>query len=639
MTTPGRPSPRLRAIMVILAAALLAAGLEAWWLVHDLEQERTYQLREIQEGLSSLHRDLMTVNHLTAGGDGHHHGEVTEYLAARREAFAAVRWLGYLPSPEQRPKVMLSSSEAGGYDPRRDTAVAQVLGHLAPGEVAAAVPASHRNLASLALVLGSLDQSGAVLVALVDGGDLLDDSLRAMGPANPPLVVSWNGTAIGHWPHISPIEPDLTGVRRAVSVATLDFTVNFGAGDGMTHLRRMAPLPLAVLLTGLAVATVLWRRAGAGPVPPAAPATLLPRPATTAAHAHRARLWQLGELAASLSHDLGQPLNVIRLGAEAALDAADDGRLPPDRLRRTLSAAVDQTLRAQAMLDTVVAVTRRPAVAPTALAPVPVVRQVLADHLPQVKRQGTRLLWHAELDVPPLCGHADRLAAAVRALLANACEALATQRLDSGRPGTVHVRCRRQGDAVAIEVADDGPGFPAALGASLNEPDATAEGMGKGCGLGLAVALGVAAEMGGSLTIADARPGTRATLLLPPLRRSLLLAEDDTAAAAELAEALGARGWDVRVAHGGNAALALFLQSGADAVVTDLHMPDGDGWRLIERLRDHAPDLPIIAVSTISDGDGDAARRAVACGAAVVLRKPVAAREVAAELEDLLGYR
>lgn len=626
----------LPALILTVAATTLALFLELQNLAETEEDAHAYQSREIQEGLSALHRDLMTVNHLSGMAD--HADEGQEYLAARREAFSSVRWLGQVRPNEPRPRVLISSSDGRSYDPMRDAAVWDALSHLREGEVTVAIPSSHRNLASLALVLAAASPEEPALVALIDGDDLLDDSLRAMGPSLP-MRLLWNDTPIGQWPRKVTTWSDITP-NEAVSVAAMDFQVQFTNLGWGERLLRIPPLPFLVLLTGLATIflslrskpphTDLPRVQSPTPLPPQ-----LPSPAAAPEVAHRTQLWRLGELAATLSHDLGQPLNVIRLTAETAADSLASSQPDPARLRRSLDIAMEQAQRAQDMLDAMVATARRPATAATAVAAVECVRRALARQLPVLRANRIRLTWHGELDLPPVRGHAHRLEAAIWHLLVNSCEALAARRLNDGGGGNLLVECRRDHDGIAIVVADDGPGFPPALRAVFSDPAShPLGGTGKGCGLGMTVALGVVAEMGGRLHITDASGGgARVVMTLPAKPPTLLLVEDESAAAAELAEGLRLRGWRVLLAHGGRPALALFRQDPADAVVTDLHMPDGDGWYLLEELRSLAPELPMIAIST---ADGAELRRAVAAGAALTLRKPVSVAEIAEALTEIL---
>jgi signal transduction histidine kinase len=97
-------------------------------------------------------------------------------------------------------------------------------------------------------------------------------------------------------------------------------------------------------------------------------------------------------------------------------------------------------------------------------------------------------------------------------LLKNAAEAL------EERGGTVWVSAHREGDAVRVEVRDDGPGIAPEQMARLFEPFHTTKAAGRGSGLGLSISRRIAADHGGSLE-ARSTPGAGTTLALRlPLR-------------------------------------------------------------------------------------------------------------------------
>lgn len=596
------------AILAVIAASLAALALDIRQVERRLSEGRRHQVVEVSETLTELQRRLEMLDILLDGGGPGRQGAAADYLAARREDFAPVRWLGVISPYDPRPQVLIDSAQSRGFDPAHDAALAPLLERLPRRPLTAARPATYGNVGRLALVLAS-DARAETLVALVDADQMLERALHTVPKPRASLVLSLDGVAIGQWPVGEPPEAE-DWPRQRLELGTVEFGLGLAPPELGWRLSGLSPAPFIFLAAGLATVLALSRRY---PAPPK-PALSVAAPAD----APVARLWQLGELAASLSHDLGQPLNVIRLMAEGTLDGLAAGRAAPERVRRALENTVDQVHRAQSMLDDLVEASRRPKVPAGALWPVEAVRAALARLLPRFRDEGVRLSWHADLDSPMVSGHGHRLGAALNHLLVNACEALAAAAMAGGTDRALAVECRRTAAGVRIVIADNGPGMPPSVRAAMADPLARSRPGGKGCGLGLAVVLGVVAEMGGTVAVDDSAPGTRIAIDLPAARLSLLLAEDDNAAAATLADLLAAHGWEVRPAHGGNAALRLFDQRPADLVLTDLHMGDGDGWSLIEALRQKAPDLPIIAMSTEPE-----ARRAVAAGATIVLRKPL----------------
>lgn len=615
----------------------------------DAEQNMAYNVREIQESLSSLHRDLEIVNMLVASAGGNPDAAtITAYLTARRNELSAVRWLGYIPTPAAKPQMLLGSAVVVGFDQRRDPVVSQMLSRIAETGLTAEAPATYHEVASLAVALPVPVATGSppgqpAIVALIDVNAFLREAIGNAFELGTALEFRLRDVVITRFPSSHP--PPGPWRTFDVSMAGEKFTLAFAEASWWQSIGGQLSLPLSLLLAAT-VLMAFWllarkrqTRGAVMPLPPP-PRTPPQHRAADAAAIHVNRLWQLGELAASLSHDLGQPLNIIRLTAENALDGLDNGRTDPERLRRGLGTAVDQCRRAQAMMDALTSATRRPSESPAPLSPVEVMRAALADIQPRIRDQGILLHWHAEPHCPPLSGHAFRLQAALAQLLTNACEALALVALrgGAGEPGTLAVSCHNDATSVTYVIADNGPGFPADLRASLENPLSATITRGKGCGLGLTMALGIIAEFKGNLSIEDGNPGTRLEIRLPLVSaangRSLLLVDDESEARATMAEYLRERGWRVRTAGGGTQALAQFRQEAADAVITDLHMEDGDGWTLIGNLHALAPDLPIIVVST---AHADEAKRAVTAGASVVLAKPVGLEDLREELESAIG--
>jgi len=118
---------------------------------------------------------------------------------------------------------------------------------------------------------------------------------------------------------------------------------------------------------------------------------------------------------------------------------------------------------------------------------------------------------------------------------------------------------------------------------------------------------------------------------------TVLLVEDDDAMRDLLAEELGDAGLDVRTAAGGQAGLELARAEPIDLIVTDLRMPDLDGFDLI---RDAAalPNAPHIVMIT-AFGSIETAIRAVKLGAYDYITKPFEIEELLLVIDKALGER
>jgi CheY-like chemotaxis protein len=112
--------------------------------------------------------------------------------------------------------------------------------------------------------------------------------------------------------------------------------------------------------------------------------------------------------------------------------------------------------------------------------------------------------------------------------------------------------------------------------------------------------------------------------------REILIADDDAGLRQSLQLALQAAGYGVRVAAHGGEAFALQSAKPADVLITDIFMPESDGFEAIDRFRSEFPATKIVVMS----GDAKRAKReylpvAELIGVDATLRKPF-------KLHDLL---
>ena len=80
-------------------------------------------------------------------------------------------------------------------------------------------------------------------------------------------------------------------------------------------------------------------------------------------------------------------------------------------------------------------------------------------------------------------------------------------------------------------------------------------------------------------------------------RRTILIVDDDADTRLSLKLVLELSGYSVEVAANGREALALQRERPADVLITDIFMPDADGFEAIDAFRHEFPQTRIVVVS------------------------------------------
>ena len=294
----------------------------------------------------------------------------------------------------------------------------------------------------------------------------------------------------------------------------------------------------------------------------------------------------------------------------------------------------------------------------------------LRDHLADILRtlavqadeKGLELVCHVPPGVPDgLIADPARLGQVVINLVANGIKFAADGTV------TVGVEIESQtADEVLLEFAvrDEGPGIPHAkqelIFRAFEQADSSTTRQYGGTGLGLAISKRLVENMGGRIRV-DSEPGRGSTFYftlraglasdadlstlpedLTPLQDlSVLVVDDNATSRLILEEMLG--GWGlVPVAVAGVSAAKAELERAAHAgrpfelIVSDVHMPEADGFSLVEWIR-NTPDLAaskvILLISGASAGD---AERCLELGVVGYALKPI---KPSALLANLLGLR
>ncbi|WP_242340357.1 sigma-54 dependent transcriptional regulator [Anaeromyxobacter sp. SG66] len=120
-------------------------------------------------------------------------------------------------------------------------------------------------------------------------------------------------------------------------------------------------------------------------------------------------------------------------------------------------------------------------------------------------------------------------------------------------------------------------------------------------------------------------------------RFRILVVDDDRASRELLARILVARGHDVLALPDGKDALAALERGPVDLVVSDIRMADVDGLQLTDRMREAAPDTPVVLVTAFGNVEG--AVEAIRRGAFDYISKPYDVDAIAVVVERALRQR
>jgi two-component system NtrC family sensor kinase len=215
------------------------------------------------------------------------------------------------------------------------------------------------------------------------------------------------------------------------------------------------------------------------------------------------RLASLGQLAASVAHEINNPLSgVLNLSMLMQRILKEDG-VPKGReaeFRRHLDQVVAETARTGRIVCDLLAFSRRsvPQRADADLNAIVGTTLSLVSHKLRLMNVESECALDAAL--PRLLADASQLQQVVMNLVLNGAEA--TRSRGSGRI-RVTTRATERKEEVLLEVRDDGEGMSPELKDRIFEPFFTTKDDGKGVGLGLAVVYGIVQAHGGDIEVAS----------------------------------------------------------------------------------------------------------------------------------------
>ncbi len=222
------------------------------------------------------------------------------------------------------------------------------------------------------------------------------------------------------------------------------------------------------------------------------------------------RLASLGTLAASVAHEINNPISgVLNLSMLMQRILTDDG-IPPGRLlefRKYLSQVIQETSRVGRIVSDLLSFSRRskPQHAPADLNRIVKTTLSLVSH--KLKLGNIAVEQNLADNLPAVRCDNSQIQQVVLNLVLNGAEATQSR---AERQLSVRTRALNGGSAVIISVQDNGEGVRQENLTRIFDPFFTTKPEGKGVGLGLAVSYGIVEAHGGDITVSS-KPGEGAT--------------------------------------------------------------------------------------------------------------------------------
>ena len=367
------------------------------------------------------------------------------------------------------------------------------------------------------------------------------------------------------------------------------------------------------------------------------------------------------QLIAAISHELRTPLAAIVGWSEALVEE----ELSPEEVARGVAVILRNARLQSRLVDDLLDASQ---------AVVGALRlQLSATDISEVVRAAIDSVEHAAeqrrisvvargIDRPwPMRADAQRLQQALWNVLWNA-----VKFSDPG--GRVEVEVSREGSRLLVRVRDQGIGIEPAQLDHLFEPFWQGMrrnvGSDRGMGLGLSIALRVVEAHGGRLhadseglgrgacftavlpvdAVSTEPPAPGSEPTEPPERRRLdgvrlLVVEDELDSREMLELVLGSRGATVRSAEDAASALEILDRWIPDVLISDIAMPEVDGYELMSVIRarptDRGGDVPSIALTAFASAPD--VKRALEAGFSKHVSKPATPAQVTAAILEVHG--
>lgn len=205
-----------------------------------------------------------------------------------------------------------------------------------------------------------------------------------------------------------------------------------------------------------------------------------------------AKLASLGELAASVAHEINNPLTNVLGFTSLLLEQMPEG----DPRREDLKIVEEEALRTRNIVKNLMEFSRQSRMEKEERDLNEIIRETLSLMRQEIKLSNINLIERYEEKLPPLLLNPNQIKQVFFNIIRNSLEAMPEE-------GTLLIETSRKRKTVRVTFTDTGRGIPQENLSRIFEPFFTTKEEGKGVGLGLSVSKGIMEEHGGSIEVSS----------------------------------------------------------------------------------------------------------------------------------------
>jgi PAS domain S-box-containing protein len=211
--------------------------------------------------------------------------------------------------------------------------------------------------------------------------------------------------------------------------------------------------------------------------------------------AHANRVAVMGQLTASIAHEVSQPTTAVIASAQAALHWLDHRPPGLNQVRQALGRILQNGMRASEVIGRIRDLIKKKPPRKYRLAINPVLHEVIELTRTEAARNGVSVRTAFAQQLPDVVGDRVELQQVAVNLILNAIEAMSG--MTQGERELLISTAKADGDGILVAVVDSGPGLPAASLERLFEPFYTTKA--GGLGVGLSICRSIVEAHGGRL--------------------------------------------------------------------------------------------------------------------------------------------